>query len=372
MTCDIYVSTIIDSYNYGTVLQAVATHDVLTSYGNPLFVDYCGPDWTWSGWIKDYMENRNHTAAVNLARLVLNLPARIQTKPLFRKFITKHLPLVDAKRFIEGGVFDEDAVYCVGSDQTWNAVLNKGIDPVYTLRTVPENCNKISFSASFGRPEIPVEEQDVMRPLLQQFRAISVRESSSVAILDGMGIHGALALKDPVLLCNSQLWDRLCTEIPRAEESYVLVYLLNHNDRAISYAKRLADQLGTKIYVLVHNSKMPAPEGAEGIVHPTPEGWLAAFRDASDVITDSFHGTCFSILFEKPMTVFNPPRFAVRLADVLNDFGLMDRRVADDIQPENITVGVQPVDWASVRIGLAKFRDEAQNFLDSCMETQCC
>lgn len=367
MTRDIYIATIIDSYNYGTVLQAVATSDILSSYGNPLFVDYCRTDWTWFGWIKDYLGNRDHNIVVNAARLVVNLPTRIQTKPLFRRFVTTHLPLVDAKPFIDGGAFDEGAVYCVGSDQTWNAVLNKGIDPVYTLRNVPESSTKVSFSASFGRPDIPLEEQDAMRPLLQQFRAISVRESSGVGILDGMGIHGAVALKDPVLLCNPQLWNRLCSEIPKTEEAYVLVYMLNRNDRAMIYAKRLAVQLGIKVRVLVHNSKMPAPEGAEGIVHPTPEGWLAAFRDASAVITDSFHGTCFSILFEKPMTVFNPPRFSVRLADVLNDFGLADRRVSDDARHEDITVGARSVDWTSTRIRLARFRAEARTFLEDCM-----
>lgn len=67
------------------------------------------------------------------------------------------------------------------------------------------------------------------------------------------------------------------------------------------------------------------------------------------------------------MVVFNPPRFSVRLADVLNDFGLANRRVADGTRPEDITVDRQPVDWESVRGRLAGFRDEARAFLENCM-----
>lgn len=367
MTRDIYVSTIIDSHNYGTVMQAVATKEALAPYGRPLFIDYTRPDWTAQGLRDRYLKDESHNALTNVARFLLAQPYLRRNRGIFRAFITRNLDLVDAKPFLEGGNFDRSAVYCVGSDQTWNAVLNKGIDPVYTLKNVPADCTKISFSASFGRPSVPDDEAAAMKPLLEHFDAISVRESSSVAILDGMGIRGAVPLKDPVLLCDPALWKTLSDAERTSGGGYVLVYMLNDNPRMVEYAKLLAARKGVEVRIVTFNMLKSAPQGCRGICQPSPEQWLASFRDASAVVTDSFHGTCFSILFEKPMVVFNPPRFSVRLADVLIDFGLANRRVADGTRPEDITVDRQPVDWESVRGRLAGFRDEARAFLENCM-----
>lgn len=367
MTRNIYISTIIDSHNYGTVMQAVATKDILATYGRPLFVDYTRPDWTAQGLRDRYFKDSSHGPAINLARFLLAQPYLNRNRGIFRAFVERHLELVDVKPFLEGGNFDRSAVYCVGSDQTWNAILNKGIDPVYTLMNVPADYAKVALSASFGRPTIPDSEAEQMKPLLEQFDAISVRESSSVAILDGMGITGSVALKDPVLLCDPGLWKELAASVPTAGSDYVLVYMLNDNPRILEYAKLLAARKGLEVRIVTFNMLKPAPRGFKAICQPSPEQWLAAFRDASVVVTDSFHGTCFSILFEKPMVVFNPPRFSVRLADVLNDFGLGGRRVADDARPEDITIGDQQLDWRATRSRLSGFRDDAQVFLETCV-----
>ena len=352
MKKDIYISTIIDSHNYGTVMQAVATKDILSAYGRPLFVDYVRPDWT-------------HSPATNLARFLLAQPYLNRNRRVFRAFVERNLELVDVKPFLEGGDFDRSAVYCVGSDQTWNAILNKGIDPVYTLMNVPADYTKVAFSASFGRPTIPDDEATRMKPLLEQFDAISVRESSSVAILDDMGITGSVALKDPVLLCDPNVWKRLAASVPSSDSDYVLVYMLNGNSRLLEYAKLLAARKGIEVRIVTFNMLKSAPQGCKAICQPSPEQWLAAFRDASVVVTDSFHGTCFSILFEKPMVVFDPPRFSVRLADVLKDFGLGERRVSDGARPEEITIGDQSLDWKSARSRLMGFRDDARVFLET-------
>ncbi|NMM95227.1 polysaccharide pyruvyl transferase family protein [Bifidobacterium oedipodis] len=367
MSRDIYVSTIIDSYNYGTVLQSVATKDLLDQYGNPLFVDYCRPDWTKTGLRDIYLKDGKHNLLINIIRYAAALPELRANRKLFRNFVTQRLPLVDADKFINGGEFDNEAIYCVGSDQTWNEELNKGIDPVYTLMNVPASCRKITVSASFGRLSIPADEEASMKPLLKQFNAISVRESSSVKILEHMGITGSVALKDPVLLCRPEFWHELSATEPKYNEPYVLVYMLNKNECMTDYAKNLAAKLGIKTRVVTFTPRKPAPEGCESICQPTPEQWLAVFRDASYVVTDSFHGTCFSILFEKPLVVFNPPRFSVRLADVLNDFNLSERRVADNACPEDIDVDEKAIDWASVRCSLVEFRSEGKRFLDGCL-----
>lgn len=359
---DIYVSTIIDSYNYGTVLQAVATRDVLEGYGHPVFIDYCRPQWTTKGWVRSYMGNTERRIPARAARLVANAPVRRRTRKLFRSFVENRLELCDSAPYLAGGEgLDPCAVYCVGSDQTWNIECNYGIDPVYFLANVPAGFRKVAFSASFGRPSLSAEEAALTKPLLEQFEAISVRESSSVAILEDMGIAGT-ALKDPVLLCRPEMWRELASGVPSAGEGYVLVYMLNDNPDMCAFACELAAREGVRAKIVTFNPMKRAPEGLEGVCLPTPEEWVALFRDASFVVTDSFHGTCFSLLFERPMVVFDPPRFSVRLKDVLSDFDLADRRVADGHDP--MSIADEPLDWGSVKAKKTAFSGEAKAFLD--------
>lgn len=359
---DIYVSTIIDSYNYGTVLQAVATRDVLGRYGHPVFIDYCRPQWTTRGWIDSYMGNTERNPLERAARLLANAPVRHKNRKLFRSFVERELELCPSAPYLSGGGgLDPDAVYCVGSDQTWNIECNYGIDPVYFLENVPAGYRKISFSASFGRPSIDKDEAALTAPLLSQFDAISVRESSSLAVLKGMGLEGT-ALKDPVLLCRPELWRELSAGVPVSSDGYVLVYMLNENPAMCAFARDFAAGKGLRARVVTFNPMKRAPEGLEGTCLPTPEGWVALFRDASYVVTDSFHGTCFSLLFEHPMVVFDPPKFSVRLKDVLGDFGLADRRAADGLDPFGIAA--RPIDWDGVRARKLAFSTEARAFLD--------
>lgn len=358
----IVVSTIIDSHNYGTVLQAVATRDVLSRYGRPVFIDYCRPHWTTKGWAMSYMGNASRSVPKRLARLAANAPIRYKSSKLFRSFVERELELCSSTPYLsQGEGLDPDAAYCVGSDQTWNIECNYGIDPVYFLANVPESYRKISFSASFGRPSLSPEESELTKPLLSQFDAISVRESSSVSILEGMGLSGT-ALKDPVLLCRPELWHEIAARVPASNENYVLVYMLNENLEMCSFARKLAEREGLRARIVTFNPLKRAPEGLEAACLPKPEEWVALFRDASCVVTDSFHGTCFSLLFEHPMIVFDPPKFSVRLKDVLSDFGLADRRVAEGCDPMHIAA--EPIDWDSVRTKKEEFSGEAKAFLD--------
>ena len=140
----IYVSTIIDTFNYGTVMQAVATRDVLEAYGHPVFIDYYRPQWTAEGH-KDIYLNRSGSPLVNRLHYCITLPQWNRQKKMFRTFLEQELELCEADPFMYGGDFASDAVYCVGSDQTWNYEDNGGLDPVYFLTNVPDQYKKIAF-----------------------------------------------------------------------------------------------------------------------------------------------------------------------------------------------------------------------------------
>lgn len=361
----IFVSTIIDSHNYGTVLQAAATNDILSEYGSTLFVDYTRPEWENSFWFKNYMAG-SHSKFVNLTRFVLSVPARLRSQKVFRGFVERNLHLCDSAPFLHGGSFDDDAVYVVGSDQTWNAVCNKGVDPVYYLENVPDDCKKISFAASFGRSALDETEGVVVKKLLDSFEAISVRERSSVGLLNSIGVGESIALKDPVLLCRNEYWHEMTEVVPCEKKPFILLYMLNDNESMEGYAKLLAEQSGMAVKCITFNPFRRTGENIEAICLPEVEQWVALFRDAAYVVTDSFHGTCFSLLFNTPMTVFDPPRFSVRLIDVLSDFGLEDRRADPCAAISDIDVHRHEIDWTSVQSMRRQFAKEARDYLDGC------
>lgn len=364
----IYVATIIDTFNYGTVMQAVATKDLLEGYGHPIFIDYYRPQWTPDGHRRIYLE-RAGNQLVNRGKYALTLHSWNRQRKMFREFVTSELKLCDANPFVNGGDFDPDAIYCVGSDQTWNFEENGGLDPVYFLINVPDGFRKIALSASFGRDSLVYGEIVPTRNALKSFNAISVRESSSVEILHSIGLDG-IALKDPVLLCRPELWHELSSEVSKDAEPYVLVYQLNKNPDMFEYARCVADEFDCSVRLVTFNPRqtLQAPKGFKTVYLPVPTQWLALFRDASYIVTDSFHGTCFSLLFERPMTVFDPPSYSVRITDVLTDFGLSGRHVVGDLNTGEIKVHHNPIDWKHVRDLKLRFADEARRFLDGCLE----
>lgn len=368
----IYVSTIIDSFNYGTVMQAVATRDVLSAYGDPVFIDYYRPQWTPEGYRRLCLGGSGHHVAKCL-KYLLTSPQWERQRKMFRNFIERELPLCDANPYLNGGEFDPDAIYCVGSDQTWNFEDNAGLDPVYFLTNVPDTCRKIAFSASFGRQSLGDEERLLTIKALSGFDAISVRESSSVALLESMGLKGT-ALKDPVLLCEPELWRHLSDSEPAIGGPYVLVYMLNENRNMLDYALRVSREKGLYIRLITFTARQRAmaPKGFLSEFQPTPERWLALFRDASYVITDSFHGTCFSLLFEHPMTVFDPPKYSVRLADILCDFNLADRRVEAGEEIESINIHQRTINWSAIQKLRKQSVIQAKSFLADCMEKRAC
>lgn len=192
----IYVSTIIDSFNYGTVMQAVATRDVLSAYGDPVFIDYYRPQWTPEGYRNLKLSGPGNPILKRL-KYFLTRPQLERQRRMFRDFIERELPLCDAGPYLHGGEFDSDAVYCVGSDQTWNFEDNEGLDPVYFLVNVPDTCRKIAFSASFGRDVLGAEERDLTKEALSGFDAISVRERARAWRFWNLWGSGALLSKIP-------------------------------------------------------------------------------------------------------------------------------------------------------------------------------
>lgn len=188
----------------------------------------------------------------------------------------------------------------VGSDQLW---LPSNIDAdYYTLIWVPDEINKASYATSFGTSYLPVELQSKTKEFLTRFQHISVREETGVKIVrECAGIEAELVC-DPTLLFTAEQWMCIQNEEPIIGGKYILCYFLGNNTKDREFAKKLREKTGYKIVALLHLDEYIAKDIGYADETPFdigPGELINLIRNAQYIVTDSFHGSVFSILNRK-------------------------------------------------------------------------
>ena len=235
---------------------------------------------------------------------------------LFDNFVRERIVTSHLCRYYTMSIVKEyelDALI-VGSDQVWR--------PRYNVRTLPDmflrfahsfKGRKIAYAASFGvnNWEFSKGQTSLCATLVKQFDAISVRESSGVDLCEKyLGVN-AISVLDPTLLLAKDEYAKLCEEIPICNERFLAVYVLDPKKDVEDIIKEEAKKRGLAIKYF----------SADRNANLKVEEWLAIFRDASFVVTDSFHGTIFSIIFEKEFrNVVNMKRGCARFVDIINKY----------------------------------------------------
>ena len=198
----------------------------------------------------------------------------------------------------------------VGSDQVWRPKFNYRIEDMYLKFAEKMPVKRIAYAASFGVDnwEYSIKQTAKCANLAQKFDAISVREESGVKLCkENLGID-AIWVLDPTLLLTRDDYLPICKEVPINSEKYLAVYVLGENEQVVATYEKEAAQRGLVVKKFHANAKstLTVPE------------WLAMFRDASYVVTDSFHGTVFSIIFGKKFKcIYNKGRGAARFDSLL-------------------------------------------------------
>lgn len=198
----------------------------------------------------------------------------------------------------------------VGSDQVWRPKYNFKIEDMYLKFAEDETIKRVAYAASFGVDnwEYSTQQTYVCAKLAKKFDAISVREESGVKLCkEYLGVDSTWVL-DSTLLLAKEDYLPICEEIPICNEKYVAVYVFDENEQVQATYENEAKSRGLVVKKFYADSKstLTVPE------------WLAMFRDASYVVTDSFHGTVFSIIFGKEFKcIYNEGRGAARFESLL-------------------------------------------------------
>lgn len=345
--------------NIGGILQNLALQRVLASMGHtPVTIDY-RPDRRLSA--RDYarIAVRNaRTAVLRAAGRYDRMLRMCDYRPTAAnmKFVSDHISLTppcESYREAEGA-----EAYIVGSDQVWRPRYNPGVLADSFLRFVSDpGAIRLSYAASFGVDtwEYTPEQEEECRRLAARFHAVSVRELSGITLCrDHLGCDARL-VADPTLLLDAADYRTLCAHIPAYPKPFNAAYILDlRTDK-----HRMCAHMGRA-------TGLPTVQ-----MHPratAPDRWLARIRDSRHVITDSFHGTVFAIIFRKPFVVLaNSRRGNARLESLLGGFGLADRIASSTADIDRILASAP--DWEKAAAAISQMRAESFEFLRNALNT---
>lgn len=322
----IAIITLHDVNNYGSVLQAYATQRYFENMGlDSVMIDYRRPWETKLGyWI--YL---NEKSLKGFARNVMYFPTKIIQLGVFRRFRNRYLKLTAHTYSSEAELKANRIVadyYCTGSDQVWNSGWNEGIIPAYFLSFVEKKALKFSFAASFGDSKLSSEEEAKIKPYLEAYDLITVREEQSVNMLrNDLGMQ-AVEILDPTLQMEGEFWKSLCKPERFLNEKYILLIQLNRSKVFDSLSVRFAKKREMKLVRLCLRVDQIVLPG-KCVLIPEVEDYIRLIRDAECILTDSFHTVSFCLNLEKQFYVYYPEKYSERLKSILSIMNLNDREL---------------------------------------------
>lgn len=314
--------------NYGSVLQTIATKQVLEGLGLEVeFIDYWRPDQLDpANWASEH----SRFVMGPITKQIQRVGSReyfSRFPEVFHRFIDTNLQLTRTYTSIEELRSDPPSadLYISGSDQVWNTDYNIGGTEPYLLNFGSADTPRLSISSSIGKRSLNQADKELFQSALSRFTWCSVREDSAQEDLAAIGIDSEV-IPDPTLLSPSEGW-RALAGAGGNQEKFVVLYALNRGTGVRSVANRVARDLGVPLVTL---SPRPLPwvhHRHELRVPPVPT-FLKMLSTASHVVTDSFHATAFSLNLGTPLTVCMPPKYTSRLESVLRLTGTESRNVA--------------------------------------------
>lgn len=326
--------TVHNACNYGAILQAYATQKILSQFGCVEIINY---------------ENRHVSRSMDLIRIKMTLRGalgiakdiirvlpRSRVLRKFRHFFSTRLQLTQTLTSMDilGGSVGRYDVLVAGSDQIWNpSCINasREIDPVYFLRFGDRNTNKLSYGSSLGSYKYSISEGNCVADFLEDFSHISVRENDAQSVLSDLTGRSVSHVLDPTLLLTATDWLN-DFDLPAGSNNaspYILLYTVPRIPLLKKVVRKYREQLDLKV-VAIDQSPMSVGKVDRQIRDAGPEEFVELVNGASFIITDSFHGVCFSLIFEKPFVAVSEGAYSNRIKSLLDTLGCVDRLIQSE------------------------------------------
>lgn len=316
------------AFNYGAVLQTYALQKYLKDHGCEVeIIDYT-PQYIRKSYNKSILKR--------IIRPILRHHDFKKSNQVFGNFLNEDVSLTKRRYYtyeeLKENLPDVDA-YITGSDQIWNCNIENGKDDAFFLKFVPENKRKISYAASISMDEIPQNQKDRFRENLKDFNFISVREKTAVKLLKEIGIENVEKVLDPVYLLDVAEWNKITQKstLRLENEKYILAYGFKQQKDLYKYARKLANARNCKLYSINTNFEDKFLDVDKYFYNATPYDFVNLVKNAQEVVTNSFHGLSFSIIYNKPVHQFKKNGTEnSRMVDLLNELDLSERLVISE------------------------------------------
>lgn len=342
---DFNIITFHRALNHGAVLQTYALQTYLEQLG-------------FSAGVYDYSPSAGKRYAGIKGRL-FKLLRDIDLKDYMEK--EKHF-----SDFVENKLHTNDneqpKVFLAGSDQIWNT--GASLNPMYFLQFVAPDVIKASYAASMGSSEIAEENIARVRRYLESFDCISVRENGVKESLSRLTNKTINVNIDPTFLLPKESWRKLEKEVRDIPNNYILVYIMHYSRNVNKLLRWLQKETGAKIVVIDSQGTIQGKltnliYHDKAIHNAGPEEFLWLVDHAQSIVTSSFHGTAFSIIFEKEFYSIVNPAAPSRLDNLLH---MMDLPRVDET--EEIFARNHEINWGRVAGVISSERERTKAYLE--------
>lgn len=375
------IITIHNSPNYGACLQAFALWKYIEQQGCDCeIIDLYRPhqeEYIPSKIYKPYYKTRS---VKSLLKKVIKIACLKKTKQLpysveafakFKKFnsaikLSKAYKKID-DLYANPPIYD---LYIAGSDQLWNPTQPYCLEP-YFLTFVPQGSKKISFATSIGITNLTNKEKQDFKKWLLQFDAISVREKQAQTLLESFVNRDIEQVADPTFLLEESFWKSMI-EIPTITQPYILLFTLNHNQQLLDYSLHLSTESGIPLIYLCQTAKQ-LDNSFTTITNASIEEFLGYIAHAEMVITESFHGTVFSLILGTKNFYSYISKNSVRgsrLEDLLTTFHLESHLLPQNMNASYKTLSEQHIDTNKISKIISIERKHSVTFLAKWINTE--
>jgi hypothetical protein len=348
------IITFINTINYGASLQAFALQEFVISLGYEVEVlQYLN---------MAIEEKEKNDGKISFRKIIKKIMIGIGIEKkvaAFQSYENKHfqkgMTLSNATKKQVNLMYD---CFITGSDQVWNVEITQR-DWTYFLDFVEDDRKKVSYAPSMGSGKCTENDVLMMKPLLEKFKAVSIREQTGAHFLKQTCGVDSTVVVDPTLLLNKNEWTKRISFLPKIDH-YILVYLPHDKKHVFKFVKKLKQKTGLPV---VYLSISPRPQkGVKTIYDSSPDEFLGWMLHADYVVTGSFHGTAFSINLEKQF-YYEKCDMNGRVANLVKLTGTEDRCLDSE------DVLNQIIDYTIVREKLTSSRLVSSEWLKEILNT---
>lgn len=339
---DFNIVTFHTAYNQGAVLQTLALQEFIKGHGYSVGVyDYRPP------YINPYIGVKGR---INKLLRKINEKEYLEKELRFQEFVNSNLNL---------NMDMNSKVYLSGSDQVWNPTGS--MNPIYFLQFVGDDSLRASYAASMGTCKVPEIKKELFKKYICRFDRISVREREVKECISEF-YNGEISVNvDPTLLMDSTFWRKFTREVSDMPNNFILAYILHLPKNVNNLLKWLQKETGAKVVLIDGQGAMTHLVHNDIALHNVgPREFLWLVDHCQAVVTSSFHGTAFSIIFHKEFYSIINPAAPSRINNILKLVGLESVSESDSTFERN-----KKIDWNAVDNILCSERVGALHYIQS-------